>query len=96
MREYVVDLSGATSWADFVAAFNDGFVRPVGGEWKGSLDAFHDYLAWPEEDRYRLIVRGWHACAAAVNAHQTWDGRPVLEVVAEIFRDNPHVDVILA
>jgi hypothetical protein len=96
MREYVVDVSAATSWVDFVAAFNEGFVRPVGGEWNGNLDAFNDYLWWPDEHPYRLVVCGWQACASAVNQHQTWDRRPVLEVIAEIFRENPQAEVILA
>ncbi|HEV3120090.1 MAG TPA: hypothetical protein VGY58_23720 [Gemmataceae bacterium] len=96
MKEYVVDVSAAKSWADFIAAFNEGFVGPVGGDWDGHLDAFNDYLWWPQEHPYRLVVRGWQACAAAVNQHKTWDQRPVLEVIAEIFRDNPQAEVILA
>jgi hypothetical protein len=96
VQEYVVDLSHAASWADFIAAFNEGFVRPVGGgRWDGNLDAFNDYLWWPDEHPYRLVVRGWQSCAAAVNRHKTWDGRPVLEVIAEIFRENPQAEVIL-
>ena len=97
MREYLVDLSSAASWADVIAAFNEGFVRPVGGgEWNGNLDAFNDYLWWPDEHPYRLVVRRWQACAHAVNQHKTWDQRPVLEVIAEIFRENPQAQIILA
>jgi hypothetical protein len=97
VKEYVVDVSAAASWADFIAAFNEGFVRPVGGaEWNGNLEAFTDYLWWPDEHPYRLVVRGWQACASAVNQHKTWDQRPVLEVMAEIFRENPQAEVILA
>jgi hypothetical protein len=87
---------GRTSWADFGTAFNEGFVRPVGGEWNGNLDAFNDYLWWPDEHPYRLVVRGWQACAEAVNRHKTRDRRPVLEVVTEILRDNPQAQVVLA
>lgn len=96
MREYIVDVSAATSWSDFIAAFNDGFIRLGGGDWNGNLDAFNDYLWWPEEHPYRLVVRGWSACAAVVNQHKTWDGRPVLDVIAEIFRENPQAEVVLA
>jgi hypothetical protein len=85
-----------SSWAEFTAAFNEGFVRPVGGEWDGNLDAFNDYLWWPDEHPYRIVVRGWAACAPAVNQHKTWDGRSVMEVVAEIFRDNPQAVVVSA
>ncbi len=96
MKEYVVDVSAAASWADFIAAFNEGFVRPVGGEWKGNLDALNDYLWWPDEHPYRLVIRGWQACAPAVNQYKIWDQRPILEVIAEIFQDNPQAKVILA
>ncbi len=96
MREYVVDVTAAACWADFVAAFNEGFVRPVGGEWNGNLDAFNDYLWWPDEHPYRLVVRGWQVCAPALNQHRTAAGRPVLEVIGEIFSDNPQAQVVLA
>lgn len=96
MKEYVVDVSAVTSWSDFIAAFNDDFVRLVGGEWNGNLDAFHDYLYWPDEHPYRLVVHGWQQCAPLVNQHKTWYGRPVLDVIAEIFHDNPHAEIVLA
>jgi hypothetical protein len=96
MKEFVVNVSAAASWADFIAAFNKGFVREVGeDEWNGNLDAFNDYLWWPDEHPYRLIFRGWQTCVNAVNQHKTRDARPVLEVVAEILRENPQVEVIL-
>jgi len=96
VKEYLIDVSEVTSWADFVAAFNKGFVQFVGGgEWDGNLDAFNDYLSWPEEQPYRLTIHGWQLCASGVNRHKTWDQRPVLEIVAEIFRDNPQAEVIL-
>lgn len=96
MREYIVDVSGASSWADFIAAFNEGFIRPVGGEWSGNLDSLNDYLWWPAEHPYRLVVRGWQTCSPAVNRHNTWDGRPVLDVVDEILRGNPQAEVVQA
>jgi hypothetical protein len=96
MGEYVVDLSAAKSFADFIAAFNEGLIRHVGGEWNGNLDAFNDYLWWPDEHPYRLVIRGWQTCAPAVNEHKTWDGRPILDVIADIFRDNPQAEVVFA
>ena len=95
MPEYVVDVTTATSWADFIAAFNEGFIRHVGGDWNGNLDAFHDYLSWPDQHPYRLNIRGWARCAPDVNQHAAPDGRPVLEVISEIFRDNPQAQVVL-
>lgn len=96
MLEFIVDLSAVGSWPDFIAAFNRDFVRPVGGvEWAGNLDCFNDYLWWPDEHPYRLVVRGWSDCFAAVNQHKTWDGRPVLEVMTEVFQANPQANVVL-
>ena len=42
VREYVVDVSAARSWSEFISAFNEGFVRQFGGDWNGNLDAFND------------------------------------------------------
>ena len=67
MVEFFVDVRNAASWTYIVAAFNEGFVRHVGGEWDGNLDALNNYLSRPDEQPYRLVVRGWHTCA---------DGRP--------------------
>jgi hypothetical protein len=95
MLEYVVDVTTATSWADFITAFNEGFIRHLGTDWNGNLDSFNDFLWWPDPHPYRLCVRGWTTCASAVNQHAAPDGRPVLEVIAEIFRDNPQAEVVL-
>ena len=35
---------------------NDGFIRFVGGEWTGNLDAFNDYLKWPDKNEYQLEI----------------------------------------
>jgi len=89
MREFNVDLSGAATFEDFVSAFNDGFCRHVSGEWHGrSWDAFHDYLSWPTEENYRLIFRGWETSPSLSSAQR--------EMLAQIFRDNPHVQTNVA
>jgi hypothetical protein len=94
MPEYIVDVSEVNSWPKLVAAFNAGLIRKVGGNWNGGLDALNDYLSWPEHDRYRLVLKGWHACANALGEHTMGDGRRVLDILAEIFQDNPHVTVV--
>jgi hypothetical protein len=97
MKEFVVDLSDAKSWADFIAAFHRDFILPgcgTGCDWNGNLDAFNDYLWWPEPHPFRLVLRGWASCMTTVNQHHAPDGRPVLEVVDELLRDNAHVIVI--
>ena len=96
MKDYVVDVANVTSWEEFITAFNEGFVSTFGSEWNGNLDAFNDYLWWPDEHPYRLVIRGWQECSAAVNEHKTRDNRPVLEVIAEIFAENPQVVLVFA
>jgi len=89
MREFVVELGDARTYDAFVAAFNDGFCRHVGGEWGGrSWDAFHDYLSWPEDERFRLVFRGWAECGGLDAANR--------RVVRDIVVDNPHVQVVYA
>ena len=95
MPEYVVNVSAAASWADVIAAFNRDFIRPIcGGEWNGNLDALNDYLSWPNDQPYRLVLRGWSDCATVVNQHAAHGGRPVLDVVDEILSDNPQAVVV--
>jgi RNAse (barnase) inhibitor barstar len=94
MQEYVVDLTNVNSWSDFIAAFNNDFVRGFGDEWNSNLDAFNDYLWRPEQHPYRLVLRGWQSCVSALDQKKTRDGRTVLEVVDEIFRSNPQIEVI--
>ena len=66
MKRFVVDCQGASSFADFVNAMNDGFIRSVGGEWTGNLDAFNDYLKWPDEGEYQLEIVASARCRAAL------------------------------
>lgn len=94
MREFLVDLSAVRSWPGLVAAFNEGFMRHIGGDWNGNLDAFHDYLSWPDLP-YRLVIEGWSSCRTQVNGYKTRDGRLTLDVIEEIFRDNPQAEIVL-
>lgn len=66
MKRYSIDCSSVRSFDDFVRAANAGFIRAVGGEWDGNLDAFDDYLSWPETAEYELELRGAAACAAGL------------------------------
>jgi len=89
MREFIVDLAAAETREEFVAAFNAGFCVHVDGSWRGkSWDALHDYLSWPKEERYRLVLRGWRACRCLEPKEK--------KMVADILADNPHVDSILS
>jgi hypothetical protein len=63
MKTFSVDGRGIRSFDDFIEAMNLGFIRPVGGEWNGNLDAFNDYLSWPEESDYQLEIIGGRNCS---------------------------------
>jgi hypothetical protein len=61
-REIILDMSTITSFEDFIEICNLGFIDSVGGKWNGSLDAFNDYLSWPEPNPYSLIIIGESNC----------------------------------
>jgi len=54
MKRFTIDGRRVRSFADFIAEMNAGFITSLGGEWNGNLDAFNDYLSWPEEKEYEL------------------------------------------
>jgi hypothetical protein len=86
MQSFTVDLRSAQNAVAVVASFNAGLIGPSGGEWKGnSWDAFHDYLSWPEAERYELKILGWTQCPGLSMQDR--------EMMQTIFTDNPHVQV---
>ena len=96
MREFVVDLTHVKSLDGFVEAFNIGFCNKVGGHLHSlHLDAFHDYLSWPDQEPYRLVFRGWKDCTRILSAIHEPTERSYLDNLQEIFADNPHVDTVL-
>lgn len=64
---YEVDCREVESFDDLIAAFNSGLIELVGGKWNGNLDAFNDYLSWPESCPYVLVVLGREQCVRALN-----------------------------
>jgi len=64
---YAVDVSGVEDFEDFVEAVNVGFVRRLGEEWTGNLDALNDFLVWPAVDSYDLVLLGSNQCAARLD-----------------------------
>jgi hypothetical protein len=85
VREFVVNLTGVTTVEGFLAAFNEGFCRHAGGYLQTlNWNAFHDYLSWPDEERYRLVFRGWGRIRGVSR-----------RVAQEVFQDNPQVEVIM-
>ena len=49
-----IDSRNFDDFAGFIQEFNRGFVSHLGGTWNGNLDAFHDFLSWPED---RCVLR---------------------------------------
>jgi hypothetical protein len=66
VRRFLIRCGAIHSFPDFVAAVNEGLVRPAGGEWNGNLDAFNDYLSWSEEEEYEIELLGSAQCAVAL------------------------------
>lgn len=98
MTEYRIQVDEVRTYDDFVAAFNAGMIESVGGHWNGDLNAFHDYLSWPQAETYRLVLVGWARCAATLAELPYWGGggATMLAMIEEIFRDNPHVTLSYA
>jgi len=59
---YTIDCQNITFYSDFISAFNEGMIESVGGKWNGNLDAINDYLAWPDEVPYKLVIFGANRC----------------------------------
>jgi hypothetical protein len=88
-REFIEDLTSASTFEEFVAAFNDGFCRHCAGHWHGrSWNAFHDYLSWPEDKRFRLVLKGWDRCGGLSGEDR--------KLVREILADDDHVEAVFA
>ena len=86
---YEVDCRQVQTYDDFVEAFNEAFIETLGGRWNGNLDAFNDYLSWPEETPYQLVIHGSDQCARALNykAHARHE-RELWVALQEIFAEN--------
>ena len=51
---FTIDGRNFDDFAGFVREFNRVFCSPFNVVWEGNLDAFNDYLSWPEE-KYTLV-----------------------------------------
>ncbi|EJL68224.1 Barstar (barnase inhibitor) [Variovorax sp. CF313] len=85
--QYLIELHGVRDMDAFTSAFNTGLINAAGGHWGGNWDAFNDYLSWPAEDSYTLILDGWTSCNAL--------GERDLAIFEGILASNPHVLVRL-
>jgi hypothetical protein len=67
MKRFTVQCGTVKAFHDFVEAMNNGFIRAIGGEWDGNLDALNDYLSWPSELQYELELVDHAQCARALD-----------------------------
>ncbi|MDR2213054.1 MAG: hypothetical protein LBE21_05445 [Pseudomonadales bacterium] len=67
MRAYQIDCRQIRSYGDFIEACNKGFIESLGGKWNGNLDAFNDYLSWPEPSPCQLTILGAERCAKVLD-----------------------------
>lgn len=89
MKTFLIDCSDIDSYEDFIEAFNNGMIRSVGGEWNGNLDAFNDYLSWPDDLPYQISIVGSSKCEAKLNSKRHPDDlRSLWSIIKDIFDDN--------
>lgn len=89
--EYILDLRYIKSFEEFVAKCNESFIESVGGKWDGNLDAFNDYLSWPENVPYNLLILGEDNCKDVLGyERRTYflEGKTLWDEILEIFSNN--------
>ena len=96
MTEYQIHLAAVGTFSDVVNAFNVGMIDALGGHRNGNLDAFNDYLYWPEPHPYRLLLQGWDQCKAVLSKLPAPSGRSMLAEIEEILAINPQAIVTFA
>lgn len=94
MKIFRIDCSKVDSYEDFIEAFNIGMIRSVGGEWNGNLDAFNDYLSWPDDFPYQISLVGHSRCESKLNYKRRQHYSETLwSTITEILRDSEGVIV---
>jgi hypothetical protein len=82
---YVIDGRSFSDWKGLIEEFNRVLIRPNTGEWNGNLDAFYDYLYWPNHE-YTLV---W--------LHSDLSRRQIeqFESLVRVIREEPKVELRL-
>jgi len=84
-----VDCRHISSYSDFIEAFNKALFEPSGGKWDGNLDAFDDYLSWPEPSPYQLVILGTDQCAKVLNYKSSErHAKELWPLLVEILQEN--------
>ena len=92
MQHYCVDLSDIGDQESLLHAFNEGLIWHAGGDWNTlNLDAFNDYLSWPDTP-YQLNIRSWSSCEVLDREHVP-SRQSIRSVMHETFQNHP--DIVL-
>ncbi len=84
----IIDCSKINDFEEFIHIFNTMLINPLGGHWNGNLDAFNDFLSWPE-DKYKLVLLGSSRCKEVLNYQQSNHHESSLwTLLQEILNDN--------
>lgn len=95
MKTFRIDCSTIESYEDFIRAFNVGMIRSLGGEWNRNLDAFNDYLSWPDDVPYQISLVGSLRCEATLSYKRNPDDlKSLWSIIKEIFDDNNEILVV--
>src|SRR5436853_75061 len=71
MTDHIVTIEGrnVSNFKDFVQEFNRVFCSQFNSVWHGNLDAFNDYLSWPEK-KYTLVWKDSDLSRQRLNYHE--------------------------
>ena len=82
MDQAIFEINGGNfdDFDGFIREFNRVFISQIGGDWNGNLDAFNDYLYWPEAPYTIKWRKSWKSRRdLGYEATITWYLRKLLE-----------------
>lgn len=88
MLTFDIDGKKVTDYTSFVSEMNQNFISKIEGNvgWNGNLDAFNDYLSWPDTE-FCVRIRNSDS-VKQVLSKELKNNRNVWEILIEIFKDN--------
>ncbi len=96
---YLIDGDRFDTFAGFIAACNEAFIRQFGGDWNGNLDALNDYLWWSHGSdggaEYMLVWKRSEKSRADFETERGKEGRRLFHTLVEIVRSQDHVELRL-
>ncbi len=72
MKSYKIDGNKIVDFATFIAEVNESFIADISQDmrWNGHLDAFNDYLRWPDE-KYQFVIENEERVKTALSYPET-------------------------